>query len=75
MSRDFESGKPEIIKCCAYCEHASVLRDEDYILCEKKGVVAQTFRCRRFVYDPTKRIPRRLHAMPKLDMDSIDKTI
>ncbi len=75
MSRDFENGRPEIIKCCAYCEHASILRDEDYILCRKKGVVSQAFRCRRFVYDPTKRIPKRLPTMPELDVALIDKTI
>lgn len=62
----------ELVRCCAFCERASVLTDEDHILCEKKGVVAQSFRCRRFVYDPTKREPHRMPQMPTVEFpDSV----
>ncbi len=62
-----ENDKAEIIKCCAYCEKATPLVGDDYILCSKKGVVSLTHLCRRFSYDPLKRIPRRTPSMPTLE--------
>ncbi len=64
--------KLEINKCCALCERATTLAGEDYILCSKKGVVAVTYVCRRFVYDPLKLIPKRPAKMPTLDEMTID---
>ena len=57
----------ELTKCCAYCERATLLAGDDYVLCEKKGVVSPTHLCRRFSYDPMKRIPKRAPEMPSLD--------
>lgn len=65
----------ELDACCAYCEHAAILHNEDHVLCEKHGVVRSAFVCRRFAYDPLKRVPGR-NAAPKLeyvDIDSIGK--
>jgi hypothetical protein len=56
---------------CAFCEHAALLRDEDYVLCEKKGVVSSTFVCRRFSYDVLKRRAGNA-AAPKLEYIDID---
>lgn len=41
---------------CAYCKRAAVL-DEERVMCIRKGVVAADDRCRRFRYDPLKRVP------------------
>lgn len=41
---------------CSYCLHGARL-DEDTVLCAKKGVRAVWSKCRRFRYDPCKRIP------------------
>ena len=48
----------ELERACAFCEHAVPLVDVSRMLCEKKGVVASEFLCRRFVYDPLKRTPQ-----------------
>ena len=57
----------EITKCCAYCEKATLLPGDDYVLCAKKGVVSPSHVCRRFEYDPMKRIPKRTPDIPTLD--------
>lgn len=67
MKRKNETSENEISKCCAYCEKATVLASEDYVLCSKRGVVSQTYSCRRFSYDPLKKVPRRMPDMPTLD--------
>lgn len=59
--------KYEITKCCAYCERATLLASEDYVLCAKKGVVSQNYVCRRFLYDPMKRTPQKMPPIPLPD--------
>ncbi len=44
---------------CAYCKHGYVLKNGDYTICDKAGVVIRKFKCRKFRYDPLKRIPSR----------------
>ena len=41
---------------CAYCQRGAQLED-DKILCVRKGVVSPGSSCRRFKYDPLKRVP------------------
>ncbi|MBQ8207665.1 MAG: hypothetical protein IJZ89_02915 [Clostridia bacterium] len=62
-----ENDKIEIIKCCAFCEKATPLAGDEYVLCSKKGVVALTYKCRRFAYDPLKRIPKRAPSLMRLE--------
>ncbi len=50
-------------RACAFCERATPLHTGGQMLCPKKGVVDGGFLCRRFRYDPLKRIP---HERPKL---------
>lgn len=45
-------------RSCSYCVHGAVL-DEDDALCAKRGVVPLNKACRKFRYDPAKRIPPR----------------
>ena len=56
---------------CANCEHAAALHGEDYVLCERNGVVRATYVCRKFSYDPLKRRPGALKA-PKLEYVDLD---
>lgn len=44
---------------CAYCEHGNWSSDRQRILCLKKGVVSPEFFCRKFVYNPLKRVPKK----------------
>lgn len=47
-------------RSCTYCQHGTKLNDEE-ILCMKRGVICVNRICRKFTYDPCKRIP----AKPK----------
>ncbi len=47
-------------KVCEFCRFASAISGTEEMLCEQRGVVAKAYGCRRFVYDPLKRVPRRL---------------
>ena len=49
---------------CEYCARARRAADGRVMLCAKRGIVPMYHRCRRFIYDPLKRIPYR---QPKLD--------
>lgn len=48
--------RKKIEKSCVYCAHGAKL-DEERVLCAKKGVVPLCGHCRKFDYDPCKRIP------------------
>ncbi len=57
--------RKKIPRSCTYCQYFTTL-DEEQGLCMKKGIVAPDGKCRKFRYDPCKRIPPR----PKpLDVD------
>ena len=45
-----------IEKRCAVCRHSKRINDDEAI-CEKRGIVSLGFKCRKFSYDATKRIP------------------
>ena len=57
---------------CAFCENASGIYDEDSMICKTKGVVSKLYSCRKFIYDPLKRVPPRTVSAPKLDYIDID---
>ena len=61
--------RKKIQRRCSYCAHGTQLED-DQILCVKKGVVPAEGKCRRFLYDPCKRIPVKARA---LDFSKYDK--
>ncbi len=48
--------RKDIPRCCAHCERAVPLDSAD-MLCRKYGVVGARHACRKFKYDPTKRLP------------------
>ena len=41
---------------CEYCRRAGIAADGS-LTCAKQGSVEPTHKCRRFVYDPIKRVP------------------
>ena len=45
---------------CEYCALGRVTSDGKNVLCKKKGVTALHYKCRRFKYDPLKRVPKKL---------------
>lgn len=55
-------------KSCTYCRFGTML-EEDIVLCIKRGVVSVGHKCRKFEYDPIKRIPSKPKA---LDFEKYD---
>lgn len=50
------SGK-NVSPKCIYCETGIVTDDGKTILCKRKGVMQPDSFCRKFRYDPLKRVP------------------
>ena len=48
--------RKKIERSCAYCTFGAKLEDGQ-VLCAKKGLRTVEDRCRKFKYDPCKRIP------------------
>ena len=42
---------------CEYCRTGKLSADGTGVLCPKKGVMARDFCCKKFRYDPLKRVP------------------
>ena len=54
--------RKKIPKACTYCLHGTQI-DQEQVLCIKKGVVSPDGKCRKFCYDPCKRIPLKAKAL------------
>lgn len=63
--------RKDIPKACHYCAHGTCY-EEGLILCTKKGVVPEDSKCRKFRYDPCKRIPVKAKAMDFSRYDNDD---
>lgn len=48
--------RKKISRSCSYCAHGTMISD-DQVLCTKYGVVSVYYKCRKFAYDPCKRMP------------------
>lgn len=49
-------------RSCQYCIHGTSI-SQDQILCKKDGVVSISYACRKFKYDPCKRVPVKPKAL------------
>jgi hypothetical protein len=63
--------RKKIERCCAYCQFGGKA-DEDTIVCAKKGLRAPDSKCRKFRYDPIKRIPPKAKALDFSKYDGQD---
>lgn len=54
--------RKKIARSCSYCLYGAHLED-DVILCAKKGMKTAEDQCRKFKYDPCKRIPPKAKAL------------
>ncbi len=54
--------RKKIERSCSYCVFGARLEDGQ-VLCSKKGVRTIEDRCRKFKYDPCKRIPSKAKAL------------
>ena len=55
--------------CCEYCARARRSADGRSMLCVRRGVVPVYHHCRRFRYDPLKRIPARQPSLAAFSED------
>lgn len=54
--------RKKIERSCAYCTYSAKLNEEQ-MLCTKRGVVSADSACRKFRYDPFRRIPVKPKAL------------
>lgn len=54
--------RKKLPRSCSYCAWGTNVSD-DQILCTKYGVVSVYYACRKFTYDPCKRIPPKAKAL------------
>lgn len=63
--------RKKIERSCGYCVHGANI-GEDQILCVKKGLRTPDDSCRKFKYEPCKRIPVKVKAMDFSKYDNED---
>ena len=61
----------DYVPCCALCDSSSEISNSEDFICSKKGIVKEDGLCRKFLYDPLKRIP---YKMPADDFSKLDFT-
>jgi len=66
--------RKKIEKACAYCAHGTKL-EEGQILCMKRGIVHEYGKCRKFIYDPLKRVPAKQKALDFSKFDEEDYSL
>ena len=66
--------RKKIERSCSYCLHGTSIED-GWILCSKKGIKTTDDKCRRFQYDPCKRIPPKAKAMDFSRYDNEDYSL
>ena len=66
--------RKKIERSCTYCSYGTQI-DEEQILCIKKGVVPVDGKCRKFSYDPCKRIPAKAKALDFSKYDEKDYSL
>ena len=66
--------RKKIERSCAYCIHGTKLNG-DRILCIKQGIVTLDSACRKFKYDPCKRIPAKAMALDFSKYDEHDYSL
>lgn len=54
---------------CEYCAVGTITPTGKNVLCPKKGVLAPDFSCKKFKYDPLKRVPKKMPELPKFDAE------
>ena len=58
MKQKFTDDK-KYPKACKNCFFGRITKDNQAVLCEKEGVVETNHCCRKYKYDPLKRVPNK----------------
>lgn len=62
----------DIVPACEYCEHGRLSPDGENILCIKHGIMLPYSSCKKYSYDPLKRVPKRLLSFPEFDASDFE---
>ena len=54
--------RKKITRSCSYCKFSTKFSDAQ-VLCTKRGIVDSDKACRKFKYDPCKRVPLKVKAL------------
>lgn len=54
---------------CACCIHGNIPKDKSMILCKYKGVTNADESCKKFKYDPLKRVPKKMQIATDFDAE------
>lgn len=57
----------DIVPACEYCLHGRLSPDGENILCIKRGIMLPYSSCKKYSYDPLKRVPKRFAGFPQFD--------
>ena len=57
---------------CVHCEYARPAPDNIMLFCRKYGPVSPYYKCKKFIYDPLKRVPKKLPKMPAFTADDFN---
>lgn len=63
--------RKKIERSCSYCANGTALLG-DQVLCTKKGLRSADSSCRKFCYDPCKRVPGKRKALNFSKYDTED---
>ena len=63
--------RKRINRACSYCQRGTPIGD-DMVLCTKRGTVSVYYSCRKFRYDPCKRIPPKMKALDFQKYQDVD---
>ena len=63
--------RKKITPACTYCQWGTAM-DEEQVLCMKRGIVLSDHKCRKFRYDPCKRIPPKRKPLDLKKYDDVD---
>lgn len=63
--------RKKIERSCTYCAYGTML-EEGHVLCVKKGLRTEGNTCRKFKYDPCKRMPSKIKALDFSKYDQSD---
>jgi len=66
--------RKKLIRSCSYCQNGTAM-DTDQIICSKRGIVSAFYSCRKFRYDPCKRIPPKMKSLDTSKYDDVDFTL
>ncbi len=58
--------------CCGFCAHSADTAEEGKYLCVKKGFVYSPDVCRKYEYDPFKRVPVPAPEMKEHEKEEFD---